>query len=60
MAAVSVMPDRLSEGVETTSVREITHWVGGAPVRGASGRFGDVFHPSSGRGAGACAVGYGG
>ncbi len=30
------------------SVREITHWINGAPVRGTSSRFGDVFHPATG------------
>jgi malonate-semialdehyde dehydrogenase (acetylating)/methylmalonate-semialdehyde dehydrogenase len=32
-----------------TSVAEIHHWIGGAPVAGTSGRFADVFHPASGR-----------
>ena len=32
-----------------TAVRELTHWINGAPVGGTSGRFGDVFHPASGR-----------
>src|ERR1700761_5354757 len=31
-----------------SSVREITHWINGAPGRGASSRFGDVFHPATG------------
>jgi malonate-semialdehyde dehydrogenase (acetylating)/methylmalonate-semialdehyde dehydrogenase len=31
-----------------SSVREITHWINGAPVRGTSNRFGDVFHPATG------------
>src|ERR1700761_2040190 len=31
-----------------SSVREITHWINGAPVRGTSSRFGDVFHPATG------------
>ena len=42
----------LASAPETTasksSVREITHWINGFPVRGASGRFGDVFHPATG------------
>src|SRR5690606_14405396 len=29
-------------------VRELTHFVGGAAVAGTSGRFGDVFDPSTG------------
>ena len=32
-----------------TSVRELTHWIHGARTPGTSGRFGDVFHPASGR-----------
>ena len=42
----------LTSPVATTSeaaVRELTHWIGGAPAAGTSGRFGDVFHPASGR-----------
>ena len=31
------------------AVRELTHWINGAAVAGTSGRFGDVFHPASGR-----------
>ena len=42
----------LASAPETTAskptVREITHWIKGAAVRGASGRFGDVFHPATG------------
>ncbi len=29
-------------------MRELTHFIAGRPVRGASGRFGDVFDPSTG------------
>ena len=49
MAAASVFADELISGAEKGSLREIPHWVGGAPVRGFGGRFGEVFHPSSGR-----------
>ena len=28
---------------------QITHWISGARVEGSSGRFGDVFHPASGK-----------
>ena len=31
------------------AVRELNHWINGAAVAGTSGRFGDVFHPASGR-----------
>ena len=34
---------------ESAEVFELSHWVNGARVAGASGRFGDVFHPASGR-----------
>ncbi|MEI6282926.1 MAG: aldehyde dehydrogenase family protein, partial [Alphaproteobacteria bacterium] len=30
-------------------MREITHFIGGQAVRGASGRFSDVFNPSTGQ-----------
>ena len=29
-------------------MREIGHFIGGKPVAGASGKFGDVFNPASG------------
>jgi len=32
-----------------STITEITHWISGAPVKGTSGRFSDVFHPSTGR-----------
>lgn len=32
-----------------TQMREITHFIGGQAVRGASGRFSDVFNPSTGQ-----------
>ena len=31
------------------NVRELTHWINGAPTPGTSGRFGNVFHPATGR-----------
>jgi malonate-semialdehyde dehydrogenase (acetylating)/methylmalonate-semialdehyde dehydrogenase len=33
---------------DTTSIREITHWINGAPVPGVSGRFADVYNPTTG------------
>jgi len=33
----------------STSIREITHWINGAPVKGQSGRFSDVFNPATGQ-----------
>ena len=46
-AAVSSAPS----APETSShkVSEITHWISGAAVKGTSGRFSDVFHPTHGR-----------
>jgi malonate-semialdehyde dehydrogenase (acetylating)/methylmalonate-semialdehyde dehydrogenase len=37
--------------VETPAlaIKELSHWIGGRAVAGTSGRFGDVFHPASGR-----------
>jgi malonate-semialdehyde dehydrogenase (acetylating)/methylmalonate-semialdehyde dehydrogenase len=43
-SSASTTQDRSSN-----SVREITHWISGAAVHGKSGRFSDVFHPSTGR-----------
>jgi malonate-semialdehyde dehydrogenase (acetylating)/methylmalonate-semialdehyde dehydrogenase len=33
----------------TSSLREITHWIGGKKVRGASGRTSKVFNPATGK-----------
>ena len=30
-------------------VKQLHHWINGAPVAGTSGRFSDVFHPASGK-----------
>ena len=30
-------------------LREISHWIGGRRVAGSSGRFGEVYHPASGK-----------
>jgi malonate-semialdehyde dehydrogenase (acetylating)/methylmalonate-semialdehyde dehydrogenase len=45
MATLASAPEATTS---KSSVREITHWINGAPVRGASSRFGDVFHPATG------------
>ncbi len=39
----------LSAAAESTPVRELHHWIAGKAVAGSSGRFGEVFHPASGR-----------
>src|ERR1700683_406279 len=33
----------------TQSITALTHWINGAPFKGTSGRFSDVFHPTQGR-----------
>ena len=48
-AIVSTLVSPLSEAVEMVQPRELSHWIGGRRVAGASGRFGDVFNPASGR-----------
>jgi len=49
MSAAVATPLPSSVSPASTSVREITHWINGAAVKGQSGRFYDVFHPASGR-----------
>ncbi len=39
----------LNAGSEVEQPCELSHWIGGRAVAGTSGRFGDVFHPASGR-----------
>ena len=34
---------------QSQDITEITHWINNAPVKGTSGRFSDVFHPTHGR-----------
>ncbi len=36
-------------GTQPNTLPELKHWIGGVPVAGTSGRFGDVFHPATGR-----------
>jgi malonate-semialdehyde dehydrogenase (acetylating) / methylmalonate-semialdehyde dehydrogenase len=48
MSAAIATPLSSSQATANT-VREITHWIAGAAVKGQSGRFSDVFHPASGR-----------
>ena len=45
MATLAPAPEAATS---RTTLREITHWINGAPVAGESGRFGDVFHPATG------------
>jgi len=46
---VSTLVSPLAAASETLPVRELTHWIGGKPVAGTSGRFGDVYHPATGQ-----------
>jgi malonate-semialdehyde dehydrogenase (acetylating)/methylmalonate-semialdehyde dehydrogenase len=39
----------LPSASESVEPRELSHWIGGKPVAGASGCFGDVFNPATGR-----------
>ncbi|MEZ5101107.1 MAG: CoA-acylating methylmalonate-semialdehyde dehydrogenase [Thermoleophilia bacterium] len=48
-----IAPERASGDDE---VRQIGHWIDGAPVAGASGRTGPVFNPATGRQTGAVAL----
>jgi len=45
---MSTLAAPLAEAI-APAVQELTHWIGGSPVAGTSGRFGDVFHPATGR-----------
>ena len=38
----------MSERDQDARVRELTHFIGGESVKGASGRFGEVFNPALG------------
>ena len=38
-----------SPAAERTGVKRISHWIGGRPVAGTSGRSGPVFNPATGR-----------
>ena len=46
---MSTLTAPLSDSTQKLEVSEIPHWIGGKAVAGTSGRFGDVFHPASGR-----------
>jgi malonate-semialdehyde dehydrogenase (acetylating)/methylmalonate-semialdehyde dehydrogenase len=47
MSAAAAAPSITSK--QTQAITEIPHWINGAPVKGTSGRFSDVFHPTQGR-----------
>ena len=45
---VSTLVSPIASNSET-AVRELNHWINGTPTADTSGRFGDVFHPATGR-----------
>ena len=47
--STATTPLASSSAPTSTSIREITHWINGAPVKGQSGRFSDVFNPATGQ-----------
>jgi malonate-semialdehyde dehydrogenase (acetylating)/methylmalonate-semialdehyde dehydrogenase len=47
---MSAVADPLATPAESVAdIREIRHWINGAPIAGTSGRFADVFNPATGR-----------
>ncbi len=42
----AVSPDLLTASSE--AVRTVTHWIGGKPVEGVSGRTSDIYNPATG------------
>jgi len=48
MSAAAAAPSITSKK-QTQAITEIPHWINGAPFKGTSGRFSDVFHPTQGR-----------
>jgi malonate-semialdehyde dehydrogenase (acetylating)/methylmalonate-semialdehyde dehydrogenase len=46
MAAIATAPESTTP---TSTLPEISHWVGGKKVAGTSGRFSDVYNPSTGQ-----------
>jgi malonate-semialdehyde dehydrogenase (acetylating)/methylmalonate-semialdehyde dehydrogenase len=45
---VSTIVSPLNAATDTAQLRELSHWINGALVSGASGRHGEVFHPATG------------
>ena len=46
---MSTLTAPLAAPAASSNLPELSHWIGGRAVAGASGRFGDVYHPASGR-----------
>ncbi|HTV06316.1 MAG TPA: CoA-acylating methylmalonate-semialdehyde dehydrogenase [Acidobacteriaceae bacterium] len=49
MPTATASPQDAISSPSKTDLPKLTHWIGGAHVEGASGRFGDVYHPASGK-----------
>jgi malonate-semialdehyde dehydrogenase (acetylating) / methylmalonate-semialdehyde dehydrogenase len=49
MSSVTASPITASLKLSDADLPRLTHWISGARLEGASGRFGDVFHPASGQ-----------
>ena len=49
MNALSTLTVPLTTATGSSTLPELSHWIGGHAVAGASGRFGEVYHPASGR-----------
>lgn len=47
MSSTAIAPE--ANAAEQLKLREITHWIAGQKVAGTSGRFGDVYNPSTGQ-----------
>ncbi len=49
MSTATASPQAAASSSSNADLPKLTHWIHGAHVAGASGRFGDVYHPASGR-----------
>jgi malonate-semialdehyde dehydrogenase (acetylating)/methylmalonate-semialdehyde dehydrogenase len=49
MSSLTVSPLSSSAKQSAVDVPQVSHWIAGSRVQGASGRFADVYHPASGK-----------
>ncbi len=49
MAAITIAPESSSLSAGLPQGKELSHWIAGKRTAGSSGRFGDVYHPASGK-----------
>ncbi|MGC2160301.1 MAG: CoA-acylating methylmalonate-semialdehyde dehydrogenase [Silvibacterium sp.] len=49
MSTTATSPRPATSGSSAINLPRLAHWISGARVEGASGRFADVFHPASGQ-----------